>query len=331
MCAADSIPGSREKCKGSRGILIAPRTIHDVTVMWKCLGGVNMALRLGAVFPQLESGMDPGALRAYAQAVEGLGFNHIQIYDHVVGADTATRPGWQGPYTADSFFHEPFVLYGFIAGVTQQLGLMTGVIILPQRQTVLVAKQAAEVDVLTAGRLRLGVGVGWNPVEFQALGEDFSNRGARSVEQIAVMRLLWTQPVVTFHGRWHDIEAAGINPLPVQRPIPIWLGGSVEATLRRAGEIGDGWLPQMAPDDTAAGMVARLRGYAQAAGRDPAQVGIQPRLNMNRTPEDQWATFAQRWVDLGATHLDINTMGLGLARLDDHVAVLARVKAAIEG
>ena len=196
-------------------------------------------MRLGVVFPQTEIGADPAAIRDYAQAVQAMGYRHILIYDHVLGASTASRPEWRGAYTSETLFHEPFVLYGYLAALTN-LELVTGVIILPQRQTALVAKQAAEVDVLSGGRLRLGVGVGWNEVEYQGLNESFHNRGARCDEQIAVLRALWTQPVVTFHGRWHHIEEAGIKPLPVQQPIPIWIGGHSEAALKRAGRLGDG-------------------------------------------------------------------------------------------
>src|SRR5215472_4455384 len=231
-------------------------------------------MQIGVVFPQLEIGADPSAIRAYAQAVEEMGFSHIMVFDHVLGADITNRPGWHGAYTSKDMFHEPFVLFGYLAAATQRVGLVTSVIILPQRQTALVAKQAAEVDVLSSGRLRLGIGVGWNPVEYQALGEDFATRGARSEEQIAVLRALWTQPTVTFKGRWHQIEDAGIKPLPVQRPIPIWIGGGAEATLRRAGRIGDGWFPQMAPDERAGAMVERLRLYTREAGRADSAVGI---------------------------------------------------------
>src|SRR6478752_3439105 len=182
-------------------------------------------MRIGVVFPQTELGGDVGAVRAYGQRVEELGFTHILAYDHVVGADPDVHTGWGGPYDVHTTFHEPLVMFGFLAALTRSVELVTGVIILPQRQTALVAKQAAEVDLLSGGRLRLGIGTGWNAVEYEALNEDFHNRGARSEEQIAVLRALWTQPVVTFEGRWHHIDAAGINPLPVQRPIPIWLGG----------------------------------------------------------------------------------------------------------
>jgi probable F420-dependent oxidoreductase len=284
-------------------------------------------MRIGAVFPQTEIGADPGDIRAYAQAVEGMGFTHILAYDHVLGADATARPGWSGPYTSETMFHEVFVLFGYLAAITTQVELVTGVLILPQRQTALVAKQAAEVDVLTGGRTRLGVGVGWNEVEFQALGEDFHDRGKRIEEQIAVLRRLWTEPSVTFQGRWHTVEAAGINPLPAQRPIPIWIGGHADAVLRRVARLGDGWLPQRLPDATAREEVERLRGYIREAGRPESAVGIEARLSLVRVPDEAgWRSFAEGWQALGATYLTINTMGMGFTTVDQHLDALRRAK-----
>ena len=283
-------------------------------------------MKIGAVFPQLESGTDPVAIRDYAQALEGLGFSHILGYDHVLGASTTTRPDWSGPYTSESLFHELFVLYGYLAAVTTTLELVTAVIILPQRQTALVAKQAAEVDVLSGGRLRLGVGVGWNDVEYEGLNENFRNRGARSEEQIALLRALWAEPAITFEGRWHTIDNAGLNPLPPRRSIPIWIGGYTEATLQRIGAMGDGWFPWRPPTDDMRAQIERLRGYAQAAGRDPAQIGLEPQLSPARVPEAEWEGYVRGWRELGATHLCINTMGMGLASLDEHIAALRRIK-----
>ena len=220
-------------------------------------------MRIGVTFPQIEFGNDPVAIRDYAQTVEGLGYTHFLAYDHVLGADASVRPGWTGSYASDNPFHEVFVLLGYLAGLTTSLELVTGVLILPQRQTALVAKQAAEVDVLSGGRLRLGVGVGWNEVEYQGLDKDFSNRGARSEEQIALLRALWTSPVITFDGQWERIDAAGINPLPVQRPIPIWIGGYAEATLRRVGQLGDGWFPWREPNETMRAAVERIQQLRQ--------------------------------------------------------------------
>jgi probable F420-dependent oxidoreductase len=285
-------------------------------------------MRIGAVFPQTEIGTSAPAIRDYAQAVEAMGYTHILAYDHVLGASTATRPNWDGPYTSETPFHEVFVLFGYLAAVTERVELVPGVLIVPQRQTVLVAKQAAEVDVLAGGRFRLGVGIGWNEVEYQGLGEDFHNRGVRSEEQIEVLRALWSEPVVTFEGRWHRIEAAGINPLPVRRSIPIWIGGGRDATLRRVARLGDGWMPQLPPDDRTREMVERLRTYAQEAGRDPAAIGIEARLDLDRVHGDEagWVRFAEGWRALGATHLTVETMGLGLPSPDAHVATLRRVK-----
>ena len=188
-------------------------------------------MRIGVVFPQLEIGNDPALIRDYAQAAESLGYDHILVYDHVLGANRETHDWLRGPYRHPDAFHEPFVLFGYLAGLTEKIELVTGILILPQRQTALVAKQAAEVDVLSGGRLRLGIGIGWNSVEYEALGEDFSNRGRRSEEQIEVMRGLWTNDLVTLNGRWHTITDAGINPLPVQRPIPVWFGGYDDRVL----------------------------------------------------------------------------------------------------
>jgi probable F420-dependent oxidoreductase len=192
-------------------------------------------MRLGTIFPQTEIGSDPVAVRDFVQAAEDLGYDHLIVFDHVLGADTSHYTDWQGPYTKDDMFHEPMVLFGYLAAMTQKLELVTAVIILGQRSTALVAKQAAEVDVLSQGRLRLGIGTGWNPVEYEALNENFHDRGKRSEEQIEVMRALWTQDVVNFEGRWHTIRHAGINPLPVQQPIPVWLGGRAEAVVRGLG------------------------------------------------------------------------------------------------
>src|SRR5664279_1385930 len=199
-------------------------------------------MQIGVVFPQTEIGNDPAAIRDYAQTAEGLGFSHVLAYDHVLGANPQRPGGWSGPYTYLTPFHEVFVLFGYLAAVTQKLGLAAGVIILPQRQTALVAKQAASLDVLSGGRLRLGVGLGWNEVEYTSLNENFHNRGQRIEEQVQLMRRLWTEPLVDFKGKWHTIPDAGLNPRPVQRPIPIGFGGTAEVALRRLARLGDGWI-----------------------------------------------------------------------------------------
>jgi probable F420-dependent oxidoreductase len=286
-------------------------------------------MRVGVVFPQTESGVDPIAIRDYAQAAEEMGYQHLVTYDHVLGASTSTRPNWTGPYTSETLFHEPFVLFGYLAGVTRTLELVTGILILPQRQTALVAKQAAEVDVLSGGRLRLGIGVGWNSVEYEGLNENFHDRGVRSEEQIAVLRALWAEETITFRGRWHTIDNAGLKPLPPRRSIPVWIGGYSEATLERVGRIGDGWFPWIPPNDETRAKVERVRGYAMAAGRDPAAIGLEPQLGVARVAERDWASYVRGWRELGATHLCVNTMGAGYQALDEHIAALGRVKAAI--
>lgn len=283
-------------------------------------------MRIGATFPQTEIGNDPVAIRDWAQAAEGAGYTHILVFDHVLGAGLSTRPDWRGPYNSATPFHEVFVLYGYLAALTRQIELVTGVVILPQRQTALVAKQTASLDVLSGGRVRLGVGVGWNQVEYEGLNENFHDRGVRIEEQIAVLRALWQEPTVTFKGRWHTIDNAGINPLPVQRPIPIWIGGGAESVLERIGRIGDGWFPQLPPDDEARAALERLRGYAERAGRDPATIGIEPRINLGRMSEADAAAYLAGWRELGATHISVSFMGAGFT-VPQHIAALTRVRA----
>ncbi|MFL5663261.1 MAG: LLM class F420-dependent oxidoreductase, partial [Ktedonobacteraceae bacterium] len=221
-----------------------------------------------------------------------------------------------------------FVLFGYLAALTQ-LELVPAVIILPQRQTVLVAKQAAEVDVLTRGKLRLGVGVGWNPVEYEALGMDFSMRGRIVEEQIEVMRLLWGQETVSYKGRFHTITEAGLNPLPVRRSIPIWMGGRADALLRRIARLGDGWFPQGKPDEQMRMLVERLRSYTREAGRDPSALGIEARVNAREGDLDEWISQTEGWRTLGATHISLNTMGAGYTSLIEHIDALRRYKEAV--
>ena len=279
-------------------------------------------MRIGVVFPQTEIGADPSYIKDFGQAAEDLGFSHILAYDHVIGANLASRPDWKPPYSHLDMFHEPFVLFGYLAGLTQKIELVTGIIILPQRQTVLVAKQAAALDVFSRGRLRFGIGIGWNPVEYEALGEDFKNRGSRCEEQIAVLRQLWTQQTVTFQGRWHKITDAGINPLPVQRPIPIWFGGSDERALRRLAKYGDGWFPLVGPDDKCRGLIDKIRGYAKEAGRNPDAIGIEGRVSYGQGSPDAWTKELQAWQQLGATHASFNTMKAGLNSPSAHIEAL---------
>jgi probable F420-dependent oxidoreductase len=279
-------------------------------------------MRIGVVFPQTEIGADAGAVRAYAEGVEGLGFSHLLAYDHVVGADPNIHVGWNGPYDLHSTFHEPLVTFGYLAAVTTSLELVTGIVILPQRQAVLVAKQAAEVDLLSGGRLRLGVGLGWNAVEYEALGEDFSTRGRRCEEQVDLMRRLWTEDTVTYRGKWHRVTGAGLAPLPLQRPIPVWFGASSPRAYRRAGRLADGWFPMVGPGPQLDEALRLLRQAATEAGRDPASIPMEGRVSWQGNP-DKLVDDARRWNAAGATHVSINTMGAGLASVDDHLAALA--------
>ena len=285
-------------------------------------------MRVGVVFPQTELGGDPGAVRAYAERVEDLGYTHILAYDHVVGADPTVHQDWSGPYDVHTTFHEPLVMFGYLAAVTRSLELVTGVIILPQRQTALVAKQAAEVDLLSGGRLRLGIGIGWNAVEYEALGEDFSNRGKRSAEQIELLRQFWSDQSVTFEGAYHTVTGAGLAPLPVQQPIPVWIGAASDPGYRRAGRLADGWFPMMSPGsglDHARGVVESA---AVAAGRDPGSIGMEGRVSWSGD-DDAVVRDVAAWADAGASHLSINTMGGGLATVDDHLSVLTRLAEAL--
>jgi probable F420-dependent oxidoreductase len=279
-------------------------------------------MRIGVVFPQTEFGDHPAAVKEYAQAVEEMGYTHILAYDHVLGANPERPSGWSGPYTFQTPFYEPFVLFSYLAGLTEKVEFVTGILILPQRQTALVAKQAATLDVLSGGRLRLGIGNGWNAVEYEALGEKFSNRGRRIEEQVSVLRQLWTQPLVTFEGRWHHIPDAGLNPLPVQRPIPIWFGGQDERVLQRAAKLGDGWMPNYRTVEQARPALETLRRTLEAAGRDPAKFGLEPRLSMNLVGEKDWQGFLKSWEEVGATHFSVNTMGCGFQTPAEHIQAL---------
>lgn len=278
-------------------------------------------MRIGVVFPQTEIGADAGAVRAYAEHVEGLGFAHLLAYDHVVGADPQIHQGWTGPYDLHSTFHEPLVTFGYLAAVTTSLELVTGIVILPQRQTVLVAKQAAQVDLLSGGRLRLGVGLGWNAVEYEALGQDFSNRGKRSEEQVELMRRLWTEETVTYRGTYHRVTGAGLAPLPIQRPIPVWFGASSPRACRRAGRIADGWFPMVGPGPKLDQALQAVHEAAVGAGRDPAQILMEGRVTWHGNP-DEFVAALRSWVDAGASHVSINTMGVGLTSVDDHLTAL---------
>ena len=289
--------------------------------------GLGKRPQLGAIFPQTEIGSDPGAVRDFAQAAEALGFAYLAAFDHVIGANPLRTGGWSGPYSSADSFHEPLTLFAFLAGVTRTLELATHVLILPQRQTVLVAKQAAEVDLLSGGRLRLGVGIGWNAVEYGALGVEFRRRGRREEEQVSLLRRLWTEETIEFHGRWDAVDNAGLNPRPL-RAIPIWFGGSATAVVQRAARLGDGWIPATQPNGEA--LLARdaLLAYLRDYGRDPAEFGIDGAVAYRGDP-DRWQRHFEAWCQFGATHVSLNTMRGGLGSVDEHIEALRRYREAV--
>ncbi len=288
---------------------------------------VTAGPELGVVYPQTEIGTDAATVRRYALEVEALGFAHLVVYDHVLGADKEVHQGWSGYYDSETTFHEPMVLFGYLAALTS-LELVTGILVLPQRQTALVAKQAAEVDILSNGRLRLGVGIGWNSVEYEALGKKFTDRGRRIEEQVELLRRLWTEPSITYLGHDELVTGAGICPPPLQRPIPVWFGGDTPAACRRAGRLGDGWMPDhLAPGPELAEARAILDEAAREAGRDPSAIGMQARIRWGRggVPEvapGELQDLVLGWRDAGATHVALSTMDAGLRQVEGHLEVL---------
>jgi len=278
-------------------------------------------MEIGVVYPQTEFGSDPVSIRDYAQLAESLGYRHILAYDHVLGANPE-RPGWHGPYTYMTMFQEPFVLFSFMAGITTRIEFATGIIILPQRQTALVAKQATTLDVLSGGRIRLGVGIGWNDVEYTSLGENFQNRGRRIVEQIQVLRALWAQPLVNFSGKWHTIPDAGINPLPVHRTIPVWMGGQAEPALRRMAQIADGWMTNYRTVQEAANALRIIDVALGEAGRHKTEFGLEWRISYASGNPDEWSRLFREWEQVGATHVSVNTMGCGFSTPQQHMDAL---------
>jgi probable F420-dependent oxidoreductase len=285
-------------------------------------------MQINAFFPTLDIGTDPTKIRDWAQATEDLGYAYIEVPDHVFGAKA--RDGWTPLYSEKDPFHETFVTLGFLAAVTKTIRLSTGILIAPQRQTGLIAKQAAEADILSRGRLRLGIGVGWNHVEYEALGEEWKTRGARQAEQVEVLRRLWCEELVTFSGRFHNLKDVSIVPRPVQRPIPIWFGGSSDAVLARAARLGDGWMPIMAPDAQAEEKLGMLREQLKSFGRDTAKFGIEAWLRM-RDPDPQgWAAAADGWRRLGADTVMLYPM-YRVPNFDDLIETLRRFKEVASG
>jgi probable F420-dependent oxidoreductase len=285
-------------------------------------------MHLSAFFPTRDIGSDPVKIRDWAQAAEDLGYSYIEVPDHVFGA--TARDGWTPLYNETDPFHETMTTLAFLAAATKTIKLSSGILILPQRQTGVVAKQAAEIDILSGGRLRLGIGGGWNHVEYRSLGVDWKTRGARQAEQVRVLRRLWTEDLVTFAGRFHDLHEVSIVPHPVQRPIPIWFGGSSEAVMKRAAELGDGWMPIMAPDDEAKAKLATLRGHLQSFGRDPAAFGLEAWLRMSEPDPKAWPAAAEGWRRLGAQIVMLYPM-YRLRTFDEQIETLRRFKEAAGG
>jgi probable F420-dependent oxidoreductase len=282
-------------------------------------------MKAGVVYPQIELGGDTGAVRAFAQAAEDMGYDHIVIYDHVLGAVHAGRePRLTGPYTESDPFHEPLVTYAYLAGVTRNLGLATGVIILPQRQTVLFAKQAADVDLFSDGRLRLGVGVGWNWVEYDGLemSGHFRRRGKRQEQQIALLRKLWEQPVVEHRDTDHHIDRAGILPRP-KRQIPIWFGGFSDAAYDRAARIGDGFMFSGRTQSEAVGTKAKITSRLRELGRDVDAFGFESIQQYSRG-DNQWPGDIAVWRNAGGSHISVVTMGANLTTVDAHINAIRR-------
>ncbi|MBS02339.1 MAG: LLM class F420-dependent oxidoreductase [Gammaproteobacteria bacterium] len=284
-------------------------------------------MRIGIVFPHNEIGTDPGAIRAWAEGAEAAGFDHALIYDHVLGADPDRPGGFSGPYDKDVAFHEPFTTFAFMAAVTRSIEFVTTVLVLPQRQTALVAKQAAEVAVLSENRLRLGVGTGWNEVEYEALGESFGNRGRRQAEQVELMRALWTSESLSFAGRYHTVDKASINPRPSE-PIPVWFGGAAPQLLDRCARLGDGWMPVMGPTPDARDCLTAMLDQRKALGID-APFGVQAQAQYAGGNPDRWRRHAGKWRDIGATHLAVATHNAGETNVDGHIARALEYQAAL--
>lgn len=281
-------------------------------------------MKFGAILPQYEMGSNIDDVRKFILSVEEMGYDFVLAYDHVLGANPEREGGWHGPYTHEHQFHEVFTLFSYAAAITTKLEFATGILILPQRQTALVAKQAAQVDLFSQGRLRVGIGVGWNKVELEGLGEDFSTRGKRSAEQVEVLKLLWQNDLVTYNGEFHQIDDAGINPLPVQRPIPIWFGGGADAVLKRMARLGDGWMPGGMAIDIASARLEKIRGYLKEEGRDPRNFGVDPFIPLSRIDDNEQVAYVEQWQELGATHASVVTMGAGYTTVDEHLNELEK-------
>ena len=281
----------------------------------------------GISFPQTQIGNDPAIIRNFVETAEGLGFDRLTLVDHILGAKEAKDAPWAVHYTIEYGFHEPLTLFAWIAGFTKSIQLVTANVVLPQRQTELVAKQAAQIDILTGGRMVLGIGVGWSKSEFEALNMNFANRGARIEEQVDLLRRLWTDELVEFEGKWHKISEMGMNPRPIQQPIPIWFGAMEEVAVRRAARIGDGWLmsPRGKPDDQMKKLVEAFYGEADSAGRNVNDLGVDATVFAEDRGPNEWLSEAQAWRDLGATSITFRTSESGFTHIDQHINAMRRL------
>lgn len=285
-------------------------------------------MKIGIVLPHNEIGTDPGAMKAFATGAEALGADHILVYDHVLGADPDRPGGFKGPYDKDVAFHEPLTTLSFIAAVTTTLELVTTVLILPQRQAALVAKQAAELANLSGNRFRMGVGTGWNTVEYEALGEDYKSRGRRQAEQVELMKRLWTEDAFSFEGEFHKVTQAGINPRP-SKPVPVWFGGNAPALLNRCARLGDGWMPLMGPNDSAKAAIDTIKAKREALGLPWEGFGIQAQAQAGGGTPERWASHFGKWQALGATHMALATHNAGAKSVDEHLASFESYLAAV--
>ncbi|MGD8633560.1 MAG: LLM class F420-dependent oxidoreductase [Anaerolineales bacterium] len=288
-------------------------------------------MKFGAVYPQNEVEHDPGWIRTFAQSLESLGYDHVLTYEHVLGVEADHPKAVRGPYGIEDAFLSPLLLFSALALVTNKLEFATGILVLPQRDAVLVAKQVASLDVLSGGRVRLGVGVGWNAAEFAALGADFSTRGRRIEEQVSVLKELWTQPVAHYSGEWYQLEHVGIRPMPKQKPVPIWFGGYADVVLKRVARMGDGWFPGFSDVEEAKPELDRLASYVEAQGRRWEEIGIEVRLRYGDGDLDTLGAQIEAWARLGISHLSVNTMRSGLVGQQAHLEAVERFAELLPG
>jgi probable F420-dependent oxidoreductase len=285
----------------------------------------DYGMKIGVIYPQTELGGNPKAVEMIARAVEMLGYDYLVMFDHVMGAVRENRnpPLW-GPYSEKDPFHDPLVTFGYLAGITARIELVTGILVLPQRPTALVARQTADIDLLSGGRLRLGVGVGWNPVEFEALGQNFHTRGQRLSEQIALLRRLWKESPLSFEGKFDKIDRAGINPRP-HRQIPIYCGGVSEPAYRRAAILADGFIFGGPLEERVLPAWKKIQQYLADEGRSVQDFGADYQMP-NGTALQATLDLILRWQDAGGTHAAVRTMGLGLTTPQGHIDYLTQIR-----